>query len=157
MGTDNACLQQKEPSFFAYSPFTIEIEGGPQRRQASTDDRSLAVHSSMTPRTVCNNSCSLQQARSRALLSITSSAAAGGCLFQKRPCSVKTGWFRVWGLGNSRPDVKTCQKFSGETKAKQEGGIMKNEMLSLLLDEKICFLKRLPPDTLQNFWQLITV
>jgi hypothetical protein len=31
---------------------------------------------------------------------------------------------------------------------------MKNEMPSLLLDEKICFI-RLPPDTLQNFWQVI--
>jgi hypothetical protein len=59
--------------------------------------------------------------------------------------------------GFTRLDVKTCQKFSGETKAKQEGGIKKNEMPSLLLDEKICFLKRLPPDTLQNFWQVITV
>jgi len=29
---------------------------------------------------------------------------------------------------------------------------MKNEMPSLLLDEKICFLKWLPPHTLQNFW-----
>jgi hypothetical protein len=28
-------------------------------------------------------------------------------------------------------------------------------MPSLLLDEKICFI-RLPPDTLQNFWQVIT-
>jgi hypothetical protein len=33
---------------------------------------------------------------------------------------------------------------------------MKNEMPSLVLDEKICFI-RLPPDTLQNFWQVITV
>jgi hypothetical protein len=32
---------------------------------------------------------------------------------------------------------------------------MKNEMASLLLDERICFI-RLPPDTLQNFWQFIT-
>jgi hypothetical protein len=31
----------------------------------------------------------------------------------------------------------TCKKLSGETKAKQEGGIMKNEMPYLLLDEKI--------------------
>jgi hypothetical protein len=31
---------------------------------------------------------------------------------------------------------------------------MKNEMPSLLLDEKICFI-RLPPATLQNFWQVI--
>jgi hypothetical protein len=31
---------------------------------------------------------------------------------------------------------------------------MKNKMPSLLLDEKICFIK-LCPDTLQNFWQLI--
>jgi hypothetical protein len=28
-------------------------------------------------------------------------------------------------------------------------------MASLLLDEKICFIIRLPPDTLQNFWQVI--
>jgi hypothetical protein len=33
------------------------------------------------------------------------------------------------------------------------GGIMKNEMLSLLLDEKMCFIE-LTPDTLQNFWQI---
>jgi hypothetical protein len=64
----------------------------------------------------------------------------------------------------------TCQKFSGETEVKQEGGIMKNKMISqkckkqskqergftknempsLLLNEKICFIK-LPPNTLQNF------
>jgi hypothetical protein len=31
---------------------------------------------------------------------------------------------------------------------------VKNEMPSLLLDEKISFI-RLPPDTLQNFWQVI--
>jgi hypothetical protein len=31
---------------------------------------------------------------------------------------------------------------------------MKNEMPSLLLDEKICFI-RLPPDTLQNSWKVI--
>ncbi len=60
------------------------------------------------------------------------------------------------------PHVMTCQKFSGETKAKQEGGvilkkgkalppktgktkanrergIMENEMPSLLLDEKYAF------------------
>jgi hypothetical protein len=30
------------------------------------------------------------------------------------------------------------------------GAIMKNEMPSLLVDEKLCFI-RLPPDTLQNF------
>jgi hypothetical protein len=36
----------------------------------------------------------------------------------------------------------------------EEGGIMKNEMPSLLLDEKICFLK-LPPDILENLWQVI--
>jgi hypothetical protein len=35
------------------------------------------------------------------------------------------------------------------------GAIMKKEMASLLLDEKICFI-RLPPHTLQNFWQVIT-
>jgi hypothetical protein len=38
----------------------------------------------------------------------------------------------------------------GENKANREGGIMKNKMASVLLDEKICFI-RLPPDTLQNF------
>jgi hypothetical protein len=38
--------------------------------------------------------------------------------------------------------------------AKQEGDIMKNEMSSLLLDEKTCFI-RLPPDKLQNFWQVV--
>ncbi len=32
---------------------------------------------------------------------------------------------------------------------------MKNEMPSLLLDEKTCFI-RLPTDKLQNFWQVIT-
>jgi len=31
---------------------------------------------------------------------------------------------------------------------------MKNEMPSLLMDEKICFI-RLLPNTLQNFWQVI--
>jgi hypothetical protein len=31
---------------------------------------------------------------------------------------------------------------------------MKNEMPSLILDEKICFTK-LPPDTLENLWQVI--
>jgi hypothetical protein len=35
----------------------------------------------------------------------------------------------------------------------RRGGIMKNEMPSLLLDEKICFI-RLSPDTWQNFWQV---
>jgi hypothetical protein len=54
------------------------------------------------------------------------------------------------------PNLKTCQKFSGETQVKQEGGIMKNKMPSLLLDEKKCFI-RLPLDTLQNFWQVIIV
>jgi hypothetical protein len=29
-------------------------------------------------------------------------------------------------------------------------------MASLLLDEKISFIIRLPQDTLQNFWQVIT-
>jgi hypothetical protein len=50
-------------------------------------------------------------------------------------------------------NVKTCQKFSGETE--EGGGIMKNEMSSMLMDEKICFI-RLPPDTPHNFWQVIT-
>jgi hypothetical protein len=49
-------------------------------------------------------------------------------------------------------DVKICQKFSAE--AKQDGGITKNKMPSL--DEKICFI-RLPPDTLQNVWQVVTL
>jgi hypothetical protein len=31
---------------------------------------------------------------------------------------------------------------------------MKNEMPSLILDEKICFI-RLPANTLQNFWQVV--
>jgi len=31
---------------------------------------------------------------------------------------------------------------------------MKNEMLSLLLDEKTCFI-RLPIDKVQKFWQVI--
>jgi hypothetical protein len=35
-----------------------------------------------------------------------------------------------------------------------DGGIMKNEMLSMLLEKKICFI-RSPPDTLQNFRQVI--
>jgi hypothetical protein len=39
-------------------------------------------------------------------------------------------------------DVKTCQKFSGETQAKQEGSIMESEMAAvLLLDEKIVLYK----------------
>jgi hypothetical protein len=54
------------------------------------------------------------------------------------------------------PAAKTCQKFSGKMEAKQDGDIMKNEMPSSLhLDEKTCFV-RLPPDKLQNFWQVIT-
>jgi hypothetical protein len=32
---------------------------------------------------------------------------------------------------------------------------MKKEMAFVFLDEKISF-RRLPPDTLQNFWQVIT-
>jgi hypothetical protein len=48
------------------------------------------------------------------------------------------------------PDIQWRKR--GETGG---GGIMKNEMPSLLLDEKICFI-RLPPDTWQNFWQVIT-
>jgi hypothetical protein len=36
------------------------------------------------------------------------------------------------------------------------GALWKKKCLTrLLLDEKICFI-RLPPDTLQNFWQVIT-
>jgi hypothetical protein len=31
---------------------------------------------------------------------------------------------------------------------------MTNEIPSMLLDEKVCFI-RLSPDTLQNFWQVI--
>jgi len=55
----------------------------------------------------------------------------------------------------------TCKKFSGKTEQKQEAGIMKNVMLScvmpsLLFDEKTCFI-RLPPNTLQKFWQIVTV
>jgi hypothetical protein len=51
----------------------------------------------------------------------------------------------------------TCQKHpkNGENHANRERGIMKNEMSSVLLDEKICFI-RLSPDTLQSFWQVIT-
>jgi len=52
------------------------------------------------------------------------------------------------------PVAKTCQKFSGKMEAKQDGDIMKTEMPSLLMDEKTCFI-RLPPDKLQNFWQVI--
>ncbi len=44
---------------------------------------------------------------------------------------------------------------NGESHANRERGILKNEMSSMLLDEKICF-ERLSPDTLQNFWQDIT-
>ncbi len=43
-----------------------------------------------------------------------------------------------------------------ENQANREEGIMKNEMPSLLLDEIICFM-RLPPNTLQNFWQVIMI
>jgi hypothetical protein len=39
--------------------------------------------------------------------------------------------------------------------ANRERGIMKNEVSSVLLDEKICFI-RLSPDTLQNLWRVIT-
>jgi hypothetical protein len=37
----------------------------------------------------------------------------------------------------------------------REWGIMKNEMSSPLLDEKICFIRLPPDDTLHNFWQVI--
>jgi hypothetical protein len=37
----------------------------------------------------------------------------------------------------------------------REGGIMKNEMSSLLLDEKICFIRLPSDDTLHNFWKVI--
>jgi hypothetical protein len=39
------------------------------------------------------------------------------------------------------PLLKTCQKFTGETEAKQEGGLS---------------FTRLPSDTPPNFWQVIT-
>jgi hypothetical protein len=56
--------------------------------------------------------------------------------------------FGKWPRPRALPNLKTCQKFSGETKAKGEGGIiMKNEMPSLLLDEIFCFIT-LPPYTL---------
>jgi hypothetical protein len=55
------------------------------------------------------------------------------------------------------PDLTTCQKFSVETEAQQEvGGITKNEMRSLILDGKLCFM-RLSADILQNFWQVTTM
>jgi hypothetical protein len=38
------------------------------------------------------------------------------------------------------PAAKTCQKFSGKMEAKQDWDIMKNEMPSLLMDEKTCFI-----------------
>jgi hypothetical protein len=44
---------------------------------------------------------------------------------------------------------------NGENLADSEGGLMKNDMPSLPLDERICFI-RLPPGTLQNFWQVIS-
>jgi len=44
----------------------------------------------------------------------------------------------------------------GENQANTEGGAMKNEMPSLLLDEKKCSI-RLPPNTLQIFWQIIMI
>jgi hypothetical protein len=47
-----------------------------------------------------------------------------------------------------------CPPQNGENEANREWCIMKNEMPSLLLHEKTCFI-RLPPDTLQNFWQVI--
>jgi hypothetical protein len=86
---------------------------------------------------------------------------------------------RFWKYPQPRasPHIKTCEKFSGETEAKQEEGgghyekrkchpknevnkanrevgFMKNEIPSLLMDEKVCFM-RLSPDTQQNFWQVI--
>ncbi len=51
------------------------------------------------------------------------------------------------------PDVMTYHKFGGEIEEKQEADITKNDIPSLLLDEKISFI-RLPLNTLQMFWQV---
>ncbi len=51
--------------------------------------------------------------------------------------------------------LKALPEIQWRNRGKTGGGIMKNKMPSLLLDEKICFI-RLLPDTLQNFWQVIT-
>jgi hypothetical protein len=47
-----------------------------------------------------------------------------------------------------------CHPKNEVNKANREVGFMKNEIPSLLMDEKVCFM-RLSPDTLQNFWQVI--
>ncbi len=59
---------------------------------------------------------------------------AWGVLISVMPCS--------WGFTLHEMPPKI-----GENQANREGGIMKNEMPSLI-DEKICFI-RLPPNTLQ--------
>jgi hypothetical protein len=41
-----------------------------------------------------------------------------------------------------------CPPNNGKNKANMEGHIVKNEMLYMFLDEKLCFI-RLPLDTLQ--------
>jgi len=50
-----------------------------------------------------------------------------------------------------RKDLPEIQ-WKKDAKQEGEGGIMKNEMPSLLLDETICFI-RLSLDTWQNFWR----
>jgi len=51
---------------------------------------------------------------------------------------------------------KTCQKLKWRNQGEIGGGYYeKRNALPAPLDEKIYFI-RLPPDTLQNFWQVIT-
>jgi hypothetical protein len=57
--------------------------------------------------------------------------------------------------GGGHYEKRNAHPKNGENHANRERGIMKNEMSSVLLDEKICFI-RLSPDTLQSFWQVIT-
>jgi hypothetical protein len=56
--------------------------------------------------------------------------------------------------GGEHYEKRNAPPKNGENHANRERGIMKNEISSVLLDEKIYFI-RLSPDTLQNFWQVI--
>jgi hypothetical protein len=56
--------------------------------------------------------------------------------------------------GGGHYEKRNAAPKNGENHANRERGIMKNEMSSVLLDEKICFI-RLSPDTFQNIWQVI--
>jgi hypothetical protein len=44
-----------------------------------------------------------------------------------------------------------CPPNDGKMRQMGKGAIVKNEMPSMFLDEKLCFI-RLPPDNITNFW-----